>query len=178
MGSVLPEETLAAIEEEHLAGHSSTEIAKILDARGIPTVSGKPWNRATVGRICKRLEQTREDTYEDPAAMRFEDLVVLVCGECVPEEEDQEPVKFNRVKDLSHHTWANHDRLPTRAERTPTGELVGPVGRHKLTEDDVREIRRHLSEGVLLQREIAERYRVCSSVIYDIAHGRSWVNVQ
>ena len=47
----------------------------------------------------------------------------------------------------------------------------------KLTEDDVRAIRRMLAEGQHTQREIATTFGVCAMVITDIKKGRTWQDV-
>lgn len=48
----------------------------------------------------------------------------------------------------------------------------------KLSDDDVREIRRLLDERVLTQRDIAERFRVGDAAISDIKHGKSYKYVK
>lgn len=47
-------------------------------------------------------------------------------------------------------------------------------GRAKLTGDQVREIRQHLAEGGLSQREIAQAYGISQGVVNSIKKGRSW----
>jgi hypothetical protein len=166
----VPAEIIDVIEEDYLSGMKTCDITKHLIELGLPTMSGKPWNQATVGRICKRLNDYRETTYEDPANIRHEDLVVLRCS-CGP-------TIFNRVTDLAHHTWGKHHRLPTREERTPTGE--NPHGKRlgaKLTPDKVREIRVLKAEGKMLQKDIAARFGVSDSVVHDIMTGSTWSHV-
>lgn len=48
----------------------------------------------------------------------------------------------------------------------------------KLTDDDVREVRKELREGKMTQRKIAEMFGVVPMVITDIKKGRSWTHVE
>ena len=48
----------------------------------------------------------------------------------------------------------------------------------KLTEDDVRTIRRMIHEGVHSQKAIARMFGVCDMVICDIKKRRTWVHVE
>ena len=73
----------------------------------------------------------------------------------------------------------NQDNIADRVERgcgvVPRGQAKG---NHKLTEDQVREIRKILSRGVITQLDISKRYGVSPSTIWKIANGRSWTHVE
>ena len=60
-----------------------------------------------------------------------------------------------------------HDRHRKRALRGQPGE------RAKLTADEVRAIRKRISDGEL-QRQIAADYAICRTSVYDIAKRLSW----
>lgn len=47
----------------------------------------------------------------------------------------------------------------------------------KLKENNVREIRELFTNGNLSQREIGEKFNVCTEIIYRIIHKRSWGHV-
>jgi len=51
-------------------------------------------------------------------------------------------------------------------------------GRHKITENDVREIRVLLKEGRLTQKQIAQRYGLCHTSISAIKLRQSWRHVK
>lgn len=48
----------------------------------------------------------------------------------------------------------------------------------KLTEDDVREIRRRYAEGGVLQRELAREFEVSKQLISKIVNRQVWVHVE
>lgn len=56
-------------------------------------------------------------------------------------------------------------------ERRPRGESHHGA---KLTESDVRDIRRAITEGGATQRELAARYGVNPMAISNIRHGKRW----
>lgn len=73
-----------------------------------------------------------------------------------------------------HLRWgsdADNSADAVAADRTAWGERSGAA---KLTESDVREIRRLLKETNLLQREIAARFNVARSRIAHIKLGYDW----
>lgn len=55
---------------------------------------------------------------------------------------------------------------------------VSPIRNHKLIENQVKEIRVHLKEGKLIQKQIAEIYGVHKSVISNIKAGRVWKHLK
>jgi hypothetical protein len=79
--------------------------------------------------------------------------------------------------DLSNLRWdthANNIRDRGRNGHTSSGKRNG---RAKITDDDVREIRR-LKETGLTLREIAGRYPISKSMISYICRGEFWVHVE
>jgi hypothetical protein len=71
---------------------------------------------------------------------------------------------------LAAKTRQDHSR-DTEPWQHPKGDAHGKA---KLTEDGVREIKRHLREGVLSGVAIAAQYGVTPSAVGDIKRGKSW----
>ncbi|WP_238538481.1 hypothetical protein [Nitrolancea hollandica] len=80
-----------------------------------------------------------------------------------------------------------HDR--SRKGRAPTGDKHGHRthpglakgqrnGRAKLTDDDVRAIRRIFASGGITRRDLAKQFGVSNVVIGNILSGKSWSHVQ
>ena len=51
-------------------------------------------------------------------------------------------------------------------------------GLHKLTEEKVKDIKRHLASGDCTQRSLYEKYGVVESKISDIKYGMTWRHVK
>lgn len=72
--------------------------------------------------------------------------------------------------------WAT--RVENSADKIAHGTYyVGEqVHRAKVTADDVREMRRLRSQG-MIYREIGERYGVCYGAVYDAVRGKNWKHI-
>lgn len=70
-----------------------------------------------------------------------------------------------------------HLFLGTQAENMKDAQRKGRTACRKLTDDQVREIRKELSAGVM-QKDLAPRYGVSRTVIYKINGGFSYVEVK
>lgn len=80
------------------------------------------------------------------------------------------------------HLWigTHLDNMRDCAEKDRTGSYEHYKGEahgwHKLTNDDIREIRKLRASGVK-EREVAKRFGVCRNTIGNIISGRSWSHV-
>jgi len=68
----------------------------------------------------------------------------------------------------------NRDMRDKGREFRPIGERHGKA---KLTEDDVREIRRTYAAGGISYRELGLIYGVCKENVYAVVRRKSWVHV-
>ena len=75
---------------------------------------------------------------------------------------------------LGTHQNNVDDMMAKRRNIPPRGSMQG---QSKLTEDDVREIRKLLDQG-LSYRDIAARYNVTNGNIYLIKHNRRWSHLE
>jgi len=80
----------------------------------------------------------------------------------------------NNYSNLSWGTRTENERDKIRHNKTNRGQQNG---RSKLTFDQVVKIRKLLSRGDLLQRQIAEMFGVTRMTISDIKCKRSWVRL-
>lgn len=75
------------------------------------------------------------------------------------------------------HLWlgTRSDNIQDCIAKGQFGERGGEkCGQHKLSADQVEEIRRLILENKLMQREIASQFGVHQSTISNIRHGRTW----
>jgi hypothetical protein len=82
----------------------------------------------------------------------------------------------NRADNLE---WVTPSENTQHAHDTGLAKARGGVAHPfaKLTEDDVRTIRRMISAGGQSQKAIARMFGVCDMVITDIKKGRTWGHV-
>lgn len=80
----------------------------------------------------------------------------------------------NVVENLEWCTIQENCEYKVKNNRVPHGTLHH---RAKITSDDVREVRRLLAEGNLLQREIGCIFGISSSSVRDIKDGKTWRRV-
>jgi hypothetical protein len=79
-----------------------------------------------------------------------------------------------------------HLRVDTQSnnikERAAKGRTVSPpgerCGKAKLTNDQVREIRQHIKDGILTHRQIAKLYGIAQPNISLIKHGKTWGRIE
>ncbi len=94
---------------------------------------------------------------------------LLVCHRC-----DNPPCVNPAHLFLGTHADNSAD-MDTKGRRV---SMVGETNRWaKLTDGDVREIRRLLAEGSLSQRRIGERFGVTQGTVGNIKWGRSWRHI-
>lgn len=77
----------------------------------------------------------------------------------------------NHVENLE---WVTHRRNVEHATETGLVPRGSDLPHAKLTAESVAEIRKHLSEGVLLQREIAVKFGITPSNVSAILRNKSW----
>lgn len=131
------------------------------------TLTVSQWARMTgmlVGSICDRLDAGWSDAeaigtpITEPNRVRHRGAMVTIA-------------------ELSIATRICKETLILRYRKGLRGKrLIAPVTQHKLTEDDVRDIRRSLAQGVMGER-IAEEYGVDPSLIGFIKNGKIWKHV-
>lgn len=82
----------------------------------------------------------------------------------------------NRTVNLEWNTFSENQTHGYRMglNKGPRGELCGHA---KLTEKDVREIRRRYKEGGIFQRELGEEYGITRSSIGAIVRRKSWKHI-
>jgi hypothetical protein len=85
-----------------------------------------------------------------------------------PRDNSQDAAKKGRMASGERHTTRLHPERIARGARLP---------QTKLTEDDVREIRRELAASTP-ERHLARRYGVSKSLIWSIKTRRSWRHVE
>jgi endogenous inhibitor of DNA gyrase (YacG/DUF329 family) len=77
-----------------------------------------------------------------------------------------------------HHCDVRHCCHPAHLFLGTTQDNIGERhGRHKLTENDVREILKSYSPRIITQRHLAKLYGVTSNVIHQIVHKLTWKHV-
>ena len=105
-------------------------------------------------------------------------LVLLAfVGECPPGCEVAHNNGIRTDNRPSNLRWATH--LENVADRARHGTTArgSRIAAAKLTEDDVRSIRRQVAEGGLTKTDAARRWGVSRRNIQLICHGKSWKHV-
>lgn len=90
--------------------------------------------------------------------------------EYVTHSENQRHAVNMGLKEAGDAHWSR--RMPERCARGATH------GNAKLTDDNVRQIRRMLDEGNMTQRAIARHFGVYETLISKIKHGEGWRHVR
>ena len=85
--------------------------------------------------------------------------------------------KNNFVENLEWCTLKFNIEHASRNGRRTAGATGTLSPNHKLTESDVREIRRQLNLGIS-GAQIARKYNVDNTTIYNIKHGETWKDVK
>jgi hypothetical protein len=142
------------------------------------------WTRGPKSRrtgVWKLLKGTRDRhghlRYNLRGGMRSGHQLVLEAfvGPCPPGMEcchGNDIPDDNRIENLRWGTPKSNGEDRVRNDRQVRGEKHGCA---KLTEDEVREIL--ALRGKLSQKEIAKRFGVSDTHVYDILNGRSWNHV-
>jgi len=99
--------------------------------------------------------------------------------ECLSESHKNKISKSNSGKILSNKHRSNLSK--TRKEKFKNGELIILKGEnspnHKLTEEQVIQIKFFLKEGKLTQQEIADMFGVSNQTISKIKNNKTWKNI-
>lgn len=79
---------------------------------------------------------------------------------------------------LSNLSWKT--RAENEMDKIKHGTVINGIKNHnaKLTDNDIRKIRRLYKPRIFSQRKLAEMFNIAESAIWNILHGRRWQHVK